>query len=97
MLYVIRKRDAYPTYDRRSPWIAEHERLGEEFKRTYMKQLWIADCKSLEEHLQNDLLSKTKDKGLAIDLAALRQLVWQDENGNEVEELPGDLPDPKKW
>ena len=62
-----------------------------------MKQLWITDCKSLEEHLQNDLLSKTQDKKLAIDLAALRQLVWQDENGNEVEELPGDLPDLKKW
>ena len=97
--YVIsyRRRDANPSYDRRSPWIAEYDRLGEEFKRTHEAFVDYCDCKSLEEHLRNDVLAKTQDKRLAIDLAALRQLIWQDENGNEVEELRGDLPDQIKW
>ena len=49
-------------------------RKWEACSRQQMQQLWLTDCKSLEDHLLTDSLSKTDDKRLPVDIAALRQL-----------------------
>ena len=50
------------------------------------KIVMMTDCKSLEQHLKQPGLHTVGDKRLAIDLCALRQLVWR---------LPGeDVGDP---
>ena len=62
-----------------------------------MQHLWLTDCKSLEDHLLSESLTKTDDKRLSVDIAALRQLVWQNANEEDQEELSDDMPDKIRW
>ena len=41
-----------------------------------MRHVWLADCKSLEDHLKAPTMGKTEDKRLSIDLCSLRQDLW---------------------
>ena len=51
-----------------------------------MKQIWLTDCKSVEQALQRPVLAKITDKRLAIEISSLRQSLWR---------KPGsELPDP---
>ena len=43
----------------------------------FMKQLWLTDCKSLEETLLNPKCNTHSDKRLSIEIAALRQSLWR--------------------
>ena len=40
-----------------------------------MRNVWMIDCNSLNDHLRNATFTKCSDKRLSIDLAALRQMV----------------------
>ena len=68
----------------------------EDSSREFMQHVWLTDCRSLREHLCSATLAKTADKRLSVDLAALRQLIWE-KGGQETEELTIDHPDQIKW
>ena len=42
-----------------------------------MRHLWLSDCRSLVDHLQKALFTLPTDKRRAVELLALRQLLWQ--------------------
>ena len=41
----------------------------------FMRNVWMIDCNSLNDHLRNPTFTKCSDKRLSIDLGALRQMV----------------------
>ena len=47
----------------------------------FMRNVWMIDCNSLNDHLRNPTFTKCSDKRLSIDLAALRQVVWLTPDG----------------
>ena len=51
----------------------------------FMRNVWMIDCNSLNDHLRNPTFTKCSEKRLSIDLAALRQVVWLTPDG-EVRE-----------
>ena len=59
-----------------------------------MSHVWLTDCDSLYEHLVSSKMTQVENKRLAIDLMALRQLIW--ERGGErtevVDHTSGDYP-----
>ena len=70
----------------------------------FMRQLWLTDCKSLEETLQNPKCAKHSDKRLSIEIASLRQDLWRQkgqETGDPFEEdykpKDVDLTDKVRW
>ena len=73
----------------------------EEFLRTdweyhtarFMRNVWMIDCNSLNDHLRNPTFTKCSDKRLSIDLAALRQMVWLTPDGELREKIGSDQPD----
>ena len=58
--------------------------------RNPMRHLWLSDCSSLVSHLKNPIETKLENTRLSIDMAALRQRLWADHNGEPYEELPED-------
>ena len=46
-----------------------------------MRNVWMIDCNSLKDHLRNPTFTKSSDKRLSTDLAALRQMVWLTPDG----------------
>ena len=63
---------------------------------TFMKHLWLTDCKPLREHLCSATLARTSDKRLSADLAALRQMIWE-KDGEETGEITTEHPDQIQW
>ena len=61
-----------------------------------MRHLWITDCKSLEEHLVKESMSKIDDKRLSIELSALRQLIWE-RDGVKTESIDKTSGDMVRW
>ena len=62
-----------------------------------MRQVWLTDCKSLEDHLTASTMGKTEDKRLSIDLSSLRQDLWTI-GDEEVEKLhPTKFCDKVRW
>eukprot|EP00974_Lingulodinium_polyedra_P001971 186246-Lingulodinium_polyedra.AAC.1 len=66
----------------------------EESSGEHMSQVWTTDCDSLYEHLIAPKLNQIDNKRLAIDIMALRQLVWErhGERAREVDSSSGDYP-----
>ena len=62
-----------------------------------MKHLWMTDCQSLHDHLTNPVLTKVSDKRLSIDLTAMRQILWELEDGELRDELGKQDPDQLRW
>ena len=69
----------------------------EQKTRSFMRHLWLTNCKSLGDQLRSNSLGKVDDKRLSIDLTGLRQLLWFDENNEELDELKEELPDEIRW
>ena len=46
-----------------------------------MRDVWMIDCNSLNDHLCNPTFTKCSDKRFSIDLAELRQMVWLTPDG----------------
>ena len=63
----------------------------------FMRNVWMVDCNSLNDHLRNPTFTKCSDKRLSIDLAALRQMVWLTPDGELREEIGSDQPDMVRW
>ena len=59
-----------------------------------MGHVWMTDCDSLYKHLMSQRLNSIENKGLAIDLMALRQQIWErdGERTLEVDHSCGDYP-----
>ena len=53
-----------------------HNKDGNLSSAAFMKQLWLTDCKSLEETLPNPKCNAHSDKRLSIEIVALRQGLW---------------------
>ncbi len=53
----------------------------------HMRVMWMVDCKSLAEYLNNPTFTNCGDKRLDIEMAALRQARWLDEYGDPRDEL----------
>ena len=51
-----------------------------------MKHLWLSDCEDLVSHLHNPVFKTVADKRLSIDIARLRQMIWDSEDGTLREE-----------
>ena len=63
----------------------------------FMRNVWLVDCNSLNDHLRNPTFTKCSDKRLSIDLAALRQMIWLTPDGELREEIGSDQPDMVRW
>ena len=59
-----------------------------------MGHVWLADCESLFAHLISPNTKLVDNKRLAIDLSALKQLIWdnREDCDEEVDESKGDYP-----
>jgi len=53
----------------------------------FMKHTWLTDCCSLRDHLLNPTFARCSDKRLSIDMAAMRQLIWLDDNDEPRDSL----------
>ena len=42
-----------------------------------LRHLWMVDCRSLTDHLHKEHFTRVTDKRLAVELLALRQLLWE--------------------
>ena len=58
------------------------------------KVVLFTDCKSLEQHLRQPGLHTVGDKRLAIDLSALRQLIWRPPGEDVGDPVLADAPPP---
>ena len=63
----------------------------------FMRNVWMIDCNSLNDHLRNPTFTKCSDKRLSIDLAVLRQMVWLTPDGDLREKIGSDQPDMVRW
>jgi len=67
-----------------------------------MKQVWITDCKSVEQVLLRPVMSKMTDKRLSIEIASLRQSLWRTPgmpvgNPEFEDERPKETTDIIRW
>lgn len=75
----------------------KHDRNWEQSSSQAVRHLWLTDCRSLHDHLTSSTLGRVTDKRLSIDLAALRQDLWN-YRGSEVEHLDNDcFHDKIRW
>ena len=61
-----------------------------------MRHLWLSDCRSLVDHLKKAHFTLPTDKRLAVELLALRQLLWE-RNGAMQESILQDSGDMIRW
>ena len=59
--------------------ITEANRWDEQ-SRTLIPHLCVSDCRSLVDYVNSSVPAKTQDKRLGIELASIRQSVWNDQN-----------------
>ncbi len=50
-----------------------------------MLHVWVTDCDSLYEHLVSTNPGSVDDKRLGIDLAQMRQFIWERDGASEDE------------
>ena len=60
-----------------------------------MRHLWVSDCRSLSDHLNNQQVNKVADKRLMIELMSMRQQLW--ENEIETPQLYSPHGDRLRW
>jgi hypothetical protein len=74
----------------------KRENWEEECAKT-RRHLWLTDCQSLHDYLVNPVPADTEDKRLQIDLEALREYLWFDENGFPKDDMRVDQHDQVRW
>ncbi len=69
-------------------------RRWEESAAEAMGHLWFTDCDSLYEHLVSTRMNQIENNRLRIDVAALRQQIWErgGERTEKIDYLTGDYP-----
>ena len=67
---------------------------GRETASAAMGHVWFTDCESLFAHLISPSTKQVDNKRLAIDLSALKQLIWdnRDDCDEQVDGSKGDYP-----
>ena len=63
----------------------------------FMRNVWMIDCNSLNDHLRNPTFTKCSNKRLSIDLAASRQMVWLTPDVELREKIGSDHPHMVRW
>jgi hypothetical protein len=53
-----------------------------------MRHLWLSDCESLVSHLKNPKNERLENVRLSIDIQGLKQLLWEQSDGTNLDELP---------
>ena len=53
-----------------------------------MRHLWLSDCESLVSHLKNPKHERLENVRLSIDIQGLKQLLWEQADGTNLDELP---------
>ena len=53
-----------------------------------MRHLWLSDCESLVSHLKNPKNERLENVRLSIDIQGLKQLLWEQADGTNLDELP---------
>ena len=71
-------------------------RQWEETASAAMGHVWFADCESLFAHLISPNTKQVDNKRLAIDLSALKELIW-DNRGDCDEKVDGSKVDYPRW
>ena len=61
-----------------------------------MSHVWVTDCDSLYEHLVAEKANHVDNKRLAIDLLAMRQLIWE-RGGERTEIVDSSCGDYPRW
>ena len=59
--------------------------------------LWLTDCQSLHDYVNNPCAAGCEDKRLEIDLEALRDSLWFDADGNPKDDWIEDQHDKPRW
>ena len=62
----------------------------------HMSHVWVTDCDSLYEHLIAEKANHVDNKRLAIDLLAMRQLIWE-RGGERTEIVDSSCGDYPRW
>lgn len=65
--------------------------------RKTMRHLWVTDCDSLNKYCNNPIAAGCEDKRLEIDLEDLRQVLWEDEHGDQKDSIEEDQQDKLIW
>jgi hypothetical protein len=68
----------------------------EESAAAHMSHVWLTDCDSLYEHLMSPKNTQIDNKRLSIDLAALRQDIWE-RNGERTGVIDSSSGDYPRW
>ena len=68
-----------------------------ESSRSTVRLLWLTDCESLHSYLCNPIPAGNEDARLELDLEDLRQILWEDVNGNPQESLQEDDYNKVRW
>ena len=71
-------------------------RQWEEMASAAMGQVWLADCESLFAHLISPNTKQVDNKRLAIDLSAVKQLIWDNRDYCD-EDVDGSKGDYLRW
>ena len=71
-------------------------RQWEETASAAMGHVWFTDCESLFAHLISPNTKRVDNKRLAIDLSALKQLIWDNRDDCD-EEVDGSKGDYLRW
>ena len=71
-------------------------RQWEETASAAMGHVWFADCESSCAHLISPITKQVDNKRLAIDLAVLKQLIWDNRDDCD-EEVDGSNGDYSRW
>ena len=61
------------------------------------RHLWMTDCQSLHDYVNNPNPAGTEDKRLEIDLEGLREYVWEHPDGSLRDTLDEDQHDKIRW
>ena len=62
-----------------------------------MKHMWLTDCQSLHDYVNNPIASGSEDKRLEIDLEALREAIWFDSDDNLKDAITSEDNDKIRW
>ena len=74
-----------------------HDNNWEENCAATKRHLWMTDCQSLHDYVNNPAAAGTEDKRLEIDLEGLREYVWEYPDGSLKDYITEDQHDRIRW
>ena len=74
-----------------------HDTMWEENCANVKRHLWMTDCQSLHDYLNNPSAAGTEDKRLEIDLEGLREYLWEYLDGTLKDYIHEDQHGKTRW